>query len=171
MHVHTLTHKHTQVNTYSNAWENLTFWDFVIQVVPLLPACLFSSTALTSVSLWPSVKTEQAAATCSLHPIAGAYAVLYVHVTMTQKKDPRIRRDPLASTLSSSRPFHYLAFIQTSFVCGSCTASMRCTGRRNDQQLSWPLTVIKRACTQKHCLHLSQIISHRGRGRMEDKAS
>lgn len=66
--------------------------------------------------------------------------------------------DPLAYTLSSSRPFHYLAFIQTCIVCGSCTGSVRCTGRRNDQRLSWPLIVIKRACTQKPCLYLSQTI-------------
>lgn len=66
--------------------------------------------------------------------------------------------DHLASTLSSSRPFHYLAFIQTCIVCGSCTGSVRCTGRRNDQRLSWPLIVIKRACTQKPCLYLSQTI-------------
>lgn len=162
--VHTLTHMHTEIHTraamytdaYPKAWENMTFWDLVIQFVPLLPACLFSSTAFSSFSLWPSIKTEQAAATCTI--TSNRWCLCSTSMSQWPSKKAQGYTGPLASTLSSSRPFHYPAFIQICSAGGSRTGNVRCTSRRNDQRLPRPLTVIKRACTQKPCLYLSQTI-------------
>lgn len=173
-HIDTRAHSSLHVQpclqiSYPNAWENLTFWDFVIQFVPLLPACLFSSTAFSSFSLWPSIKTEQAAATCTI--TSNRWCLCSTSMSQWPSKKAQGYTGPLASTLSSSRPFHYPAFIQICSAGGSRTGNVRCTSRRNDQRLPRPLTVIKRACTQKPCLYLSQTIWHSSRGCMEDKPS